>query len=217
MTTLLRITCFILSLIPLHSCGLIEAQAPLRVVRVKALADPSFRERNPRWVEELRARIEAASAFFEGEFDLRIATASTGAWPERERIQSTASLMVKLKNDFPLAKNDGAFDFIVAFTAERLSRYVATGRPRVDRVGDCRQGLGSYVVTTVGKIFRDVPGDPDPDYDTVALAHEFAHIFGAEHVKDIDSIMNETFDHRLAFDVESHNTILKNRFCPFAK
>lgn len=217
MTTRRRIICFILSLTPLFSCGLVGEQAPLRVVRVKALADPSFRERNPRWVEELRARIEAASVYFEREFEIRIATYSTGAWPERERVPSTAGLMVKLKNDFPLAGSDGAFDFIVAFTAEPLSRYLTTGRPRVDRIGDCRQGLGNYVVTTVGKIFRDAPGEPEPDYDTVALIHELAHIFGAEHVSDTDSIMAEHFDYRTAFDMKSRATILNNRFCPFAK
>ena len=217
MTTLRPTICFILNIVAVSSCVLLHDSPPQRVVRVKALADPSFRARNPRWQEELRARVEAASVFFEREFDIRFVTERAAAWPERERIPSTAGLMVKLKQDFPPQSNDGVFDLIVAFTAEPISRYLPTGRPRVDRIGDCRVGLGNYVVTTVSEIFRNLPENPELDYDTVALIHELAHIFGAEHVNDINSIMNETFDHRLAFDMKNRATVLNNRSCPFAK
>ena len=217
MTTLLRITCFILSLVAVPSCALLQDPTFERVVRVQALADPSFRGRNPRWMEELRARIETASVYFEREFDIRFVTVNAAAWPERERIASTAGLMVKLKQDFPKQKDDGAFDLIVAFTAEPISRYLPTGRPRADRIGDCRAGLGNYVVTTVSGIYRSTSKNPDLDYDTVALIHELAHIFGAEHVNDINSIMHEQFDHRLAFDMKNRSVILKNRNCPFTK
>jgi hypothetical protein len=168
-------------------------------------------------MEELRARIEAASVYFEREFEIRFVTVNAAAWPERERIASTAGLMVKLKQDFPTQKNDGAFDLTVAFTAEPIGRYLSTGRPRADRIGDCRVGLGNYVVATASEIFRGTPDNSDLDYDTVALIHELAHIFGAEHVQDSDSIMNEKFDHRLAFDMKNRSVILRNRNCPFAK
>ncbi|MBI2367859.1 MAG: hypothetical protein HYV01_23040 [Deltaproteobacteria bacterium] len=217
MTTLLRITCFILSVVAVPSCALLHDPRFERVVRVQALADPSFRGRNPRWNEELRARIEAASVYFEREFEIRFVTVNAAAWPERERIASTAGLMVKLKQEFPAQKNDGAFDLIVAFTAEPLSRYLPTGRPRADRIGDCRVGLGNYVIATVSGIFRNVPEHPDLNYDTVALIHELAHLFGAEHVQDTASIMHESFDYRSAFDMKNRSVILKNRNCPFAK
>jgi len=42
-------------------------------------------------------------------------------------------------------------------------------------------------------------------------------MFGAEHVQDSDSIMNEKFDHRLVFDMKNRSVILRNRNCPFAK
>lgn len=217
MTTLRPIICFILSVVAVSSCALLHDSPVARVVRVHALADPSFRGRNPQWIAELRARIEAASVYFEREFEIRFATASASAWPERERIASTAALMVKLKQDFPMQKNDGAFDLIVAFTAEPISRYLPSGRPRADRIGDCRIGLGNYVVTTVTEIFRDSPENLDPGYDTVVLIHELGHVFGAEHVNDPYSIMDEKFDYRLDFDVKNHATIVKNRLCPFAK
>jgi len=217
MTTLLRITCFILSVVAVPSCALLQDPTFERVVRVQALADPSFRGRNPRWMEELRARIEAASVYFEREFEIRFVTVDAAAWPARERIASTAGLLVKLKQDFPTQKNDGAFDLIVAFTAEPIGRYLPTGRPRADRIGDCQVGLGNYVVATVSEIFRGAPEHPELDYDTVALIHELAHIFGAEHVQDSDSIMNEKFDHRLVLDMKNRRVILRNRNCPFAK
>src|SRR3990172_10946509 len=148
MTTLLRITCFILSVVPFPSGAMLPAPPFERVVRVQALADPSFRGRNPGWVEELRARIEAASVYFEREFEIRFVTVNAAAWPERERTASTAGLMVKLKQDFPTQKNDGAFDVIVAFTAEPISRYLPTGRPPVDRIRHCRILLGPYLINT---------------------------------------------------------------------
>ena len=216
MTTLLRTTCFILSVVAVSSCAVFQ-DAPLRLVRVKALADPSFRERNPRWEEELRARIEAASAYFDREFDIRLVTRSTAVWPEHERIPSTAALMVKLKQEFPTQKHDGGFDLIVAFTAEVMSRYAPSGRPRVDRIGDCSHGLGNYVIATANKVFSYTGPQDVLDYDLAVLIHELGHIFGAEHVQDTASIMRENFDGGSVFDMKNRNVILQNRFCPFAK
>ncbi len=212
-----RTLCSILSLTVLYSCGLAMNEPPQRVVRVKALAGPSFRARDASWAEELRARVEAASHYYEREFDIRFVTHSTAAWPESDRTPSTTGRMAKLKEDFPLTGKDRPFDLIIAFTADSPSRYLVSGRPRVDRIGNCHQGLGNYVVATATGVFRDAPEKPNPDYDTVVLIHELAHIFGAEHVNDTHSIMHEKFDHRLAFDMKNRSVILKNRNCPFAK
>src|ERR1700752_1757969 len=118
MITRRLIICFILSALFFVSCRLLESGPALRVVRVKALADPSFRARNPRWDVELRGLIEAASDYYEREFDIRFVTQSTEAWPAEERIPSTTSLLAKLRQDFPVAKNDGSFDLLTVFTAE---------------------------------------------------------------------------------------------------
>jgi hypothetical protein len=215
MTTRQRITCSILSALLLASCALFESEPPLQIIRVKALADPSFRARNPRWQDELRGRVEAASDYFAREFAIRFVTQSVAAWPVQERIRSTPALIAKLKNDFP--KNNPDYDLIIAFTAEELSRYTVDGRPRVDRIGDCRDGLGNYVVTSANKIFRYTGVQNDPDNDTLTLVHELGHIFGAEHVQDARSIMNEDFDYRAEFDMKNRSVILKNKNCPFAK
>jgi hypothetical protein len=216
MITRRQIIYFTLSIF-LSSCALFTEDKPQRVVRVKALADPALRERNTRWDQELRGMVQAASDYFEREFDIRLVTHSTGAWPAQEHVPSTASLLVKLKHEFPSQKNDGTYDLIIAFTAESVSRYAPSGRPRVDRIGDCRQGLGSYVITTVNKTFHYAGAHADLEYDAVALIHELGHIFGAEHVKDANSIMNENFDYRDDFDMANRSVILRNRSCPFAK
>jgi hypothetical protein len=216
MITPRRIISFILSALLFSSCSVIKDEPPLRIVRVKALADPSFRARNPSWNQELRAVIEAASAYFEREFDIRLLTESTAAWPLEERVASTPALLTKLKQDFPVTGKQGAYDIIVAVTAERLSRYVPEGRPRVDRIGDCRHGLGRYVVVTANTIFRGTGARGELEYDIVALIHELGHIFGAEHVQDNGSIMHENFDYRSEFDMKNRSVILKNRNCPFA-
>ena len=49
------------------------------------------------------------------------------------------------------------------------------------------------------------------------LIHELGHIFGAEHVEDINSLMHEDFGYRTEFDAKNRAVIKKNRTCPFAK
>ena len=214
MTTRQRIIFFILSALSLASCAIFQNDPALRTIRVKALADPSFRARNPRWEEEVRGRVEAASDYFEREFAIRFVTQSVTPWPAQERIRSTPAMIAKLKTDF--SKKDGAYDLVIAFTAEGLSRYTVEGRPRADRIGDCRSGLGSYVVTSAKNVFRYTGAQSVPDDDTLMLVHELGHVFGAEHVQDSRSIMNEDFDYRAEFDMKNRDVILKNRNCPFA-
>ena len=217
MTTRQRITCFILSAFFVASCGILSSEPAQQIIRVKVLADPSFRARNPRWDDEIHERVEAASDYFESEFAIRLVTQSTAAWPITERIPSTPALIAKLKEDFPSQKKELSYDLIIAFTAEGVSRYTAEGRSRVDRIGDCQRGLGKYIVISANNVFRYTGSPDDLEYDTVALIHELGHIFGAEHVQDARSIMNENFDYRAEFDMKNRSIILKNRNCPFAK
>jgi predicted Zn-dependent protease with MMP-like domain len=216
MTTRRPITCFILSSLLLSSCAVFAPEPPQRIVRVKALADPSLRERNSHWDQEIRALVEASSDYFEREFGIRFVTQSTGAWPAKERAASTATLLTRLKQDFPIDQKKEDYDIVVAFTAERVNTYFG-GRGRVDRIGDCRQGLANYVVIYASAPFRYSGGNTEPTLDLVSLIHEFGHLFGAEHTRDTGSIMHENFDYRSEFDIKNRNVILKNRDCPFAK
>lgn len=217
MITRRRIICSILSALLISSCSGLSPDTPQRVIRIKALADVSFRARNPRWVDEARGLIEAASDYYEREFHIRFVTQGVTPWPDSERIPSTPSLLAKLKQDFAgRAQNDG-YDLIVAFTAEGVSRHLTAGRPRVDRIGDCNKGLGSYLVVPVTRVFRYRGPNAEPEFDVVALIHEIGHAFGAEHVDDRQSIMHEDFGYRTEFDAKNRSIIQKNRSCPFAK
>jgi len=216
MITRRQIICFILSALLFSSCALLVDDQPQRIVRVKVLADPALRARNPRWDEEVHGLVEAASDYYEKEFGIRFVTQSTAAWPAQEKISSTAELLARLKQDFPAHKNNENYDLIVAFIAERVNTYFG-GRGRVDRIGDCQQGLGSYVINYVSTPFHYTGVNSDPTIDVISLIHELGHIFGAQHSQDIGSIMHENFDYRSEFDMKNRSVILKNRSCPFAK
>jgi hypothetical protein len=201
----------------ISSCSALAPTAPQRLVRVKVLADVPFRARNPDWTEEARGLIEAASDYYEREFDIRLVTQTVAAWPAAERIDSTPVVLSKLQREFPIDSRDGNYDLIVAFTAENTSRYLAAGRPRVDRIGDCQTGLSGYLVVPISRIVRYRGASAEPEFDVVALIHELGHVFGAEHVNDTGSIMHESFGYRTEFDAKNRSVIQRNRACPFAK
>jgi len=210
--------CSILSaLVFLAACSAFEPSPPARVVRVKALVDPPFRTRNPGWEREARGLIEAASDYYEREFGIRIITQSVSAWPENDRVPSTPTLLVRIQKQFPVDAADGSYDMIVALTGENVSRLLSDGRPRVDRIGNCNQGLARYIVLPTRQLFHYTGVDAEPTTDVVALIHELGHVFGAEHVADFNSIMHENFDYRTEFDAKNRKIIEDNRSCPFAK
>lgn len=214
MITHQRTICFILNLLLISSCALHRPPAPQRAVRVKILADAKLREDHPRWVEEVRGLVEAASDYFEGEFGIRLIAQRIGPWPLEERIPSTSLLLSRLKQEVPLRDQSGSYDLIIVFTGERLNVY-RDGRARVDRIGDCHRGLGNYLVSSVSAPFRYTGRPTELELDVVALIHELGHIFGAEHTRDTSSIMHEDFAYRTALDRKSQEVILKNKFCPF--
>jgi hypothetical protein len=210
--------CSILSVLCLAGCAIFQASAPERIVRVKALADLPFRSRNPGWAQEARDLIEAASDYYEEEFGIRLVTQSVAPWPENERVPSTPALLARLQKQFPAAAADGSYDIVIAFTGENVSRLLTAGRPRVDRIGNCSQGLARYIVLPIRRPFRYTGvSTMDLDPDVITLVHEIAHVLGAEHVEDINSIMNEDFDYRSQFDAKNRTIIHNNRSCPFAK
>jgi hypothetical protein len=186
-------------------------------VRIKVLADVPFRTRDPRWIEEARGLIESASDYYEREFNIRLVTQSVTPWPENERIPSTPELLAKAKKEFVAATTNDDYDLVVSFTAERGTRLLTTGRPRVDRIGDCKQGLARYVIVPITKVFRYQGANAELQDDVIALIHEIGHVFGAEHVEDTNSIMNEEFGYRTEFDAKNRAIIQQNRTCPFAK
>lgn len=209
--------CSILSAFFILSCSAAGPDIQQRVVRIKILGDVSFRARNPDWEREARGLIEAASDYYEREFGIRLLSQSVSPWPEQERIASTPELLTRLKKDFAVTAKSGDYDLIVAFTAERVSRILTAGRPRVDRIGDCTQGLANYVIVPVTAVFHYRGPNTEPEFDEIALIHEIGHVFGAVHVEDTNSLMNEDLRYRTEFDAKNRATVQKNKFCAFAK
>src|SRR5262245_3162182 len=130
MITRRRITCSILSALIISSCAVFDSANSQRTVKVKVLADVTFRARNPNWSEEARGLIESASDYYEREFDIRFVTQSVSAWPEKDRVPSTTELLGRLKKEFA-AQPSGDYDLLVVFTAEGISRILTAGRARV--------------------------------------------------------------------------------------
>jgi hypothetical protein len=215
MITPRRTSCCILSLLLLSACAFVRDEAPPRTVRVKLVADAKLREKDPRWRETAAGILEAASDFYQREFAIRFVPATVEPWELEEGSQFVVALMKRLAQRYPLSERDGRYDLIVALTGERLTFY-SGGRGMVNRFGNCSEGLANYVVSGVTGPYR-YTGVGDPTLDVVALIHEFGHVFGAEHVQDTNSIMNENFDYRADFDAKSRAIIFKNKFCPFAK
>jgi predicted Zn-dependent protease with MMP-like domain len=132
-------------------------------------------------------------------------------------VPSTPTLLARLLKQFPVAAADGSYDILVAFSGENVSRILSDGRPRVDRIGNCSQGLARYIVLPTRKLFRYTGQTTDLDSDVITLIHEIGHVFGAEHVEDFNSIMHENFDYRTEFDTKNSQIIRNSRSCPFAK
>jgi len=71
--------------------------------------------------------IEAASDYYEREFDVRLLTQSVSPWPEKERLPSTVALLARAQKEFPRQANAANHDLTVVFTAENVSRYFVAG------------------------------------------------------------------------------------------
>ncbi len=214
MTTRLRISCFILSLLLFSGCAVLRDETPERTVRVKLVADAKLGEKDPRWRETAAGLLRSASDFYEREFGIKFVAVEIAPWEMAEGSQFVVTLMKRLVQAYPI--KDQSYDLLIGLTGERVTFYMG-GRGMVNRFGNCRDGLANYVVSAVTAPYRYTGATKEPTLDAVALIHEFGHVFGAEHVKDTNSIMNEDFDYRSDFDAKSRGIILKNKFCPFGK
>jgi hypothetical protein len=187
--------------------------APLqeRLVRVKLLVDSRLTEEDRSWREAVRKLIGEVSEYYQDHFAIRFAVTSAEAWEYPGETPFTSDLMVDLKRRVPEETRDGSYELVLGLTRQRID--VRRGRARVDRIGDCHEGLGSYIVSSMS--VSSYRGREDLEIDATALIHEVGHIFGARHTDDPDSIMNQHFRYRTDFDRPNREIIMENRFCPF--
>ena len=128
----------------LESCAFLKStpEIPVRTVRVKALADPALIRSDTLWKQAVGDLVRAASDHFEREFRIRFLVGEVTAWPLEEKTPSTSLLLRRLKAEVPLEDQGSPYDLIIGFTGLNVSPYVG-GRARVDRIGNCREGLGT--------------------------------------------------------------------------
>lgn len=188
---------------------------PDRIVRVRVLADQKLRASDPRWSETAQALLRGASEFYSREFGIRFVPQGFEAWEHRVEAPAAIDLLARLKKEFAAKDQAQGYDLIVAFTGEPLSRYA--GGQGMAIIGNCDKGLGNLLISRVTQPYRYTSASDAPPLDVITLIHEFGHIFGAEHVSDPRSIMNDNFDYREDFDMKSRAVVLKNRLCPFRK
>ena len=205
-------------LLLISSCALIGPtnESNLRLVRVKALADTSLRRENPQWEVTLRGLLSAASDYFEDEFGIRLVVTSIGPWDPAKSSTSTRVLLSQLMATYSVNGSEGDTDLIIAFTGKKVDVY-GVGLARADRLGNCTDGLGNYIVSSSSEPFRYRGKESQFEWDALALIHELGHVFGATHTDETQSIMHRQFAHRSRFDFKNKETIRSNKFCPFHK
>ena len=186
---------------------------PVRVVRVKLVADPILRRNEPLWRDTARDLLRAASDYYEERFGIRLVRQATEPWRVEGTTASSVTLMKHLKRSYPRAGGSQPHDVVIGLTRQPLNFYRG-GRARADRLGNCTEGLGNYIVSHVGETFTH--GD-ELNHDALALIHEMGHLLGAVHTDDPESVMHLDFDFRTGFDAPNRAIVMRNRLCPFAE
>ena len=211
------IVCSIISAALLAGCTLMEPKPippRLRTVRVAVVTDPALRKANPEWRSTASDLLQATSDYLENEFNIRLVPTMIDSWFLEETTSSSVTLMRLLKTSYPHSSAARArVDVVIGLTRQRVNFYDG-GRARADRIGDCSNGLGNYIVSYVIEPFI-YDGD-NLNHDVLALVHEVGHLFGAVHTSDPESVMNGSFAFRTDFDEKNRAVVMKNRLCPFA-
>jgi len=216
MIMLRPIACSIISVALLASCALLKSQPkpPARTVRIRVVADRALRQADPQWRATASDLLQAASDYWENEFNIQLVPTSIESWPLEETTSNSVTLMRLLKKAYPRNGARPPEDVVIGLTRQQVNFY-GGGRARADRIGDCSDGLGNYIVSYVIEPFTY--DGHDINHDVLAVVHEVGHLFGAMHTSDPASVMNGSFAFRTDFDAKNRAIVINNRLCPFAR
>lgn len=141
--------------------------AESRSVTIKAVADEEFRA-DPGWRDRIRGLLARASADFESLFGIHFEILGLEPWISDNGLKGLDAMALRLDAHVPRPNSD----ILIAFSAQRNpgERYIG------------------YSLFREGVIILLDEEEP-PALDT-SLRHELAHLFGAVHVDDPDSLMD---------------------------
>ena len=163
----------------------------LRVLRIRACADDELRTRDG-WVQEVAEHLAFASNFYEKTFGVRFDVVETVEWESDDAGEGMGDLVDELETEISL---EGA-DVVIGFSAQ------PPGRGKLSKYISLPWGL----TPSLGRVCMVRAMIDDESYDLhLALVHEIAHLFGAFHVQQQDSVMRETVEgpRTFQFDVEN--------------
>jgi tetratricopeptide (TPR) repeat protein len=163
----------------------------VRVLRVRVAADDELRARAD-WEQVVRDHLQFASDYYEKTFDIRFDVQEIVAWDSDDESAGLGDLVDELEKTIPVT----GVDVVIGLSAQRpkpgkLSKYV---------------GLPTGLTPSLGRVslVRVMPDDENYDL-RLALIHEVAHLFGAFHTAQQDSIMRESVQGPRTFQIDVEN------------
>jgi len=152
------------------------ASPAVRVVRVRALADATYRRVVDDWSQRIRTVVMAASEYFEANFQIRFQLVAIQPWEYRgvarhPESRLKALLAIEPEDADLLLAFIGFGEFYTAGETTYITGLLGMGMP-----------LGQHVMVSGDDHFHI-------NRDKVVLMHELAHVFGAFHVDNRRSLM----------------------------
>jgi hypothetical protein len=153
----------------------------VRVLRLSAIADATYRQVVDDWRDRIRQTVAGASKYYEANFQVRLELDEIRAWEYRGLADDVEG---RVKQALQMAP--GSSDLLVAFIG--LGDYYKT-QEKTFRTGHLGAGFpfGQHLLVTGNDDFH-------VNREIAVLIHELAHGFGAFHVTDRRSLMQPGYD-----------------------
>lgn len=159
-----------------------DAQAAeVRIIRVRAVADATYRRVVDNWRQRIQNAVSGASEYFESNFRIRFVLEDVQPWEYRGVTHDTRARLKSL-----LALSPETADLVVGFIG--FGEYLkADANAYFTGLLGMGMPFGQHVM---------VSGDDHyhPNRDKFVLIHELAHVFGAFHVMNCRSLMYPASD-----------------------
>ncbi len=185
-----------------------QNKPPPRVIEVNIAADQFYTRSNPRWREDIEKAIRKTNEVY-GNLPKPI----TFKIKEIKIWNATTNLMDKLILEIEALSFSEKVPIVLGFTGQE-TECVDENNGRLSACVGLATFLGNSAVVSKNKgdNWPQSMRNSTPEEQASIVIHEVGHIFGAEHVDDIDSYMHESYpSSKERFDGKSIETIMKNR------